>query len=382
MKKVVVHLKNRSYPIWIGRSLLRSSAKRLRSLGAAGSKVLIVSNAKVASHFLKPLRDAFHRSDFEPHHFLLPHGDERDKSARVLAALWSYMSRIPLDRSDAVVALGGGVVGDLAGFAAATYMRGVSLVQVPTTLLAQVDAAVGGKTAIDLPSAKNIVGAFYQPRMVIADIETLKTMDPRELSSQFSEVIKYGVIWDPKLFDLLERRAVSFFDATRRGRIRDRELGFLETVVRRSVQVKAKVVEQDECETKGLRMILNYGHTFAHALEAAGRYRISHGEAVAVGMVLAGNLAVRMGLFSKRDQFRQINLIQSVGLPLAISDLNRQRPGVLKCSGRQLLLFMKRDKKVRNGTLRLVLARRIGKVEIKEVAETTLEKFLEEQRSI
>ena len=357
MKRIQIRLKNKGYSVLIGRGLLARVGGLCRPLGV-GKKVLIVSNRRVARYYLRPVSKSLARAGFQVFSYLLPYGDERDKSGSVFLKLWRYMAQIPLERSSTVVALGGGVVGDLAGFAASTYMRGIALVQVPTTLLAQVDSAIGGKTAVDLPEAKNAVGTFYQPRLVISDVCVLKTLRERQFRSQFAEVIKYGVIADAGLFKLLEKKADSFFSAVRSGRFGPRELSFLETIVWRSAKVKAKVVEEDECETKGKRVVLNYGHTFAHAIEAASNFQISHGEAVAVGMVLAAGLAKKIGWINAGAERRQLELIRRSALPY--------RLGKSRASNRQLLSYMKRDKKVKNGRLRFVLPKRIGKVMLKE----------------
>ena len=353
MKKINVCLSGRPYSIVIGRDLLARAGRLMRPL-KAGKKILIVTNRKVARHYLKPLSSALVKAGYDVSSHRLPYGDERDKSAAVLAVLWRRMAGVPLERSSALVALGGGVVGDLAGFAAATYMRGITLVQVPTTLLGQVDSAIGGKTAIDLPEAKNGVGAFYQPRLVISDIGVLRTLDLKDVRSQLAEVIKYGVIADPKLFALLEEQSASFFSAWAAGIMGPREFRFLETIVSRSAAIKAGVVEQDERETKGRRIILNYGHTFAHALEGASGFRMRHGDAVAVGMVMAGALSRGRKMFSRADELRQRELIRQSGLPVSV---NSKRFSV-----QSILPFMKRDKKVRHGRMRFVLPRSIGRV--------------------
>ena len=365
MKKISVRLAHHPYSVLIGRNLLPSAGRLIKQL-KVGSKVLIVSNKKIPGTFLRLLKSSLVRSGFQVHTYLLPFGNERDKSVDVLRKIWEQMAKIPLDRTSTVIALGGGVVGDTVGFAAATYMRGISLIQIPTTLLAQVDSAIGGKTAIDLPSAKNIIGAFYQPKLVISDLETLKTLNPFEFRNSFAEIIKYGVIGDPKLFRLLEKKMTGFLAAVQRKRFGASETSFLETVISRSAQAKARVVSEDERETKGKRMILNYGHTLAHALEGASKFELSHGQAVAIGMIFAGELACRLKVFPRAAQNRQIRLIAQLGLPL-------------KCrfSSNAILSFMKRDKKVKNGKLRFVLPKRIGQVGIYEnVSEQLVRKIL------
>ncbi|MBI3999955.1 MAG: 3-dehydroquinate synthase [Candidatus Omnitrophica bacterium] len=378
MKKITVHLGNRSYPILIGKGLLAKVGSLLKPL-KLGSKILIVSNDRVADRFLgdRKFTKSLRGSGFEVFQHNLKYGYEPDKFAGELNKLWEHMSRIPLDRTSTVLALGGGVVGDVAGFATSTYMRGISLVQIPTTLLAQVDSAIGGKTAINLKSGKNIVGSFYQPRVVISDVYALKTLvnsdyGQLEFRNSFAEVIKYGVIQDSKLFDLLEEKGRWFIKAVEQKSLGFKELKFLEEVVWRSAVVKAKVVEQDERETKGRRMILNYGHTFAHALEGVSKFKIPHGEAVACGMILAGELALRMGIFSIQAQARQISLINRLSYPARYSFLSSK-----------VLSFMKRDKKVHDGKLRFVLPIRIGEVRIFEnVSENLVQDVLDRYRSV
>ena len=371
MKKITVHLGNRSYPIVIGRNLLPKVGSLLKPL-KLGSKILVVSNRKVAARFMAPVSKALHRAGFKVSSYLLSYSDERDKSERELMKLWGAMAQSGLDRSSTILALGGGVVGDVSGFAVSTYMRGLALVQVPTTLLAQVDSAIGGKTAIDLPQAKNMVGTFYQPRMVVSDIETLKTLRLKDFQNSFSEIIKYGVIQDQKLFELLEKRGRGFIAAVKQKFFGSNVFEFLEEVISRSAFVKAQVVEEDERETKGKRMILNYGHTFAHALEGVSKFKIPHGEAVACGMILAGELALRMGIFSIQAQARQISLINRLSYPARYSFLSSK-----------VLSFMKRDKKVRDGKLRFVLPIRIGEVRIFEnVPENLVRNVLDCYRSV
>ena len=258
------------------------------------------------------------------------------------------------------------MIGDLAGFAASTYMRGISFIQVPTTLLAQVDSAIGGKTGIDLSAAKNMVGTFYQPRLVLSDVSVLAKLPLVEFRNSFAEIIKYGVIQDPGLFRLLEDKLDWFLSCVASHSFGSKQWAFLETVIWRSVRIKAKVVEEDEREIKGKRMILNYGHTFAHALEGVSGFKMPHGRAVAWGMVLAGELAVRMGIFPQQAQKRQKKLVFKLGFPLQY-----------RFSARKALSFMKHDKKAVNGKLKLILPRKIGRVEVNDqVSEKEVLKVL------
>jgi len=369
MKKIKVNLKNRSYDILVGRGLLRQTGKFLKSL-SAGRKVFIISNRKIAKSagFLKPLTVSLVKSGFQVIYHELPHGNEKDKSEAELLKLWKSMSQAGLDRSSTVVALGGGVVGDVAGFAASTYMRGIRFVQIPTTLLAQVDSAIGGKTAIDLMNAKNMVGTFYQPKLVISDLDLITSVPPEVFQNSFAEIIKYGVIRDSKLFELLERYGEIFLKNLENRRLTKQDFLFLENVVARSAKIKADVVSRDEFETKGLRMILNYGHTFAHALEGASGYKLPHGRAVGYGMHLAACLAHQMGLATTGFVIRQACLIESLGLSTDVVELARKN----RLQSRVLIDLMFRDKKARDGKIRFVLPGRIGKVEVVTLQKSEL----------
>jgi 3-dehydroquinate synthase len=250
------------------------------------------------------------------------------------------------DRKSTVVAVGGGVVGDLAGFIAATFARGLDFVQVPTTLLAQVDSSVGGKVGINLPGAKNMVGCFWQPRGVLIDVDVLQSLPEREFSAGMAEVVKYGVIQDAEFFGFLERHV----DA-----INARDAAVLTQIVERCCRLKADVVEQDERELTGVRAILNYGHTFCHALEAATGYEtLLHGEGVAIGMLCASRLAERLGRIDATLTKRQKDLLESFGLPTALPEVSHE----------ELIELMYHDKKVERGKLRFVLPSRLGHVEV------------------
>jgi 3-dehydroquinate synthase len=258
-----------------------------------------------------------------------------------------------LERGSFVVALGGGVVGDLAGFVAATYLRGVDFVQIPTTLLAQVDSSVGGKVGINLKAGKNLVGAFYQPKLVLCDLDTLKSLPKREFRAGMAEVIKYGIIWDAKLFQMLETQIKGILKL---------DLSLLEQVVARCCQIKAKVVGQDEKEG-GLRAILNYGHTIGHAIEAITRYgTYLHGEAISVGQVAAGHLSEALTGLKTSEAKRIEALFKATGLPTRISLNQAQR--------KRLLEAMQLDKKVSQGQVKFVLATRLGKVSPGHSVET------------
>jgi 3-dehydroquinate synthase len=344
MRSVTVALPGRAYQVDVGSGALAGVGEGLDRLGS-GRRVALVTDAAIARSFGATVAGAVAATGRTVELLPVPSG-EASKSLRELERLYLEFARLRLDRGSAVLALGGGVVGDLAGFAAATYLRGIDLVQLPTTLLAQVDASVGGKTAIDLPVGKNLVGAFHQPRWVVADVATLATLPPRELRAGLAEVIKYGVIADAALFALLERE---------QARILAGEPEALAEIVFQSCRIKADVVTQDEREG-GLRAILNYGHTVGHGVEAAAGYTgLLHGECVAIGMTAAAAIAVRTGLLAQAEADRQRRLLQLYGLPIAI-------PAEL--DGEAILAAMRLDKKTRDDEIHFVLPRRIGAVEI------------------
>lgn len=366
MKSVKVSLGKRSYPILIGKGLLRRLGFFLSQI-QVGKKVLVVANRQVAEKigFLKVVKKSVLSAGFSFNFYKLPYGTERDKSKEGLFRLWHAMGKAGLDRRSILVALGGGVTGDLAGFAASTYMRGIPLVHIPTTLLAQVDSAIGGKTAIDLEGAKNAVGTFYEPRFVLADLETLAHLPSTAFRHSFSEIIKYGVIEDPALFELLERQGSTFLKKAGRYSWDVGSYRFLEEIVLRCARIKARVVERDECEMSGERMILNYGHTFAHALEGASCYRMVHGVAVAFGMMLAASFSEKLGLTGKTFATRQAELIRELcGVHSLAPYAKRYRLNWLKIKS----LFF-RDKKTVSGSVRFVLPLKLGAVKVVPVRE-------------
>jgi 3-dehydroquinate synthase len=334
--KLDVELADRSYPILIGAGLLQQPELFRQHLKARN--VLIVSNTTVAPLYLPALTAALEaRRRVE---VILPDG-EAHKTLSSAARVIDVLVTNRFARDSAVLALGGGVVGDLAGFAAACYQRGVDLVQVPTTLLAQVDSSVGGKTGVNHPGGKNLIGAFHQPVLVVADTRTLRTLPARELRAGIAEVIKYGLICDPQLFEWLE----THLDELLAG-----EAAALAHVIRRSCEIKAAIVGRDERE-HGERALLNLGHTFGHAAEAATAYtQWLHGEAVGAGLAMAATASVESGLMSSADQARVSALLGRAGLPMHIASVT---PEVA-------LEHMRIDKKVLGGRLRLVLMRRIG----------------------
>lgn len=347
------------YHVHVGWDLMR----RLGELFAARhprARAFLIADASVfAAHgasALRSLRDV----GVPVRYFAVPSG-EASKSLAEAERLWRWLIEEGAERRDVVVALGGGVVGDLAGFVAATYLRGVDYVQVPTTLLSMVDSSVGGKTAIDQPGGKNLVGAFHPPSLVVADVATLGTLPAREVRSGFAEVVKHAMIKDPALFALLERQAQALLAL---------DPALLPPVVRRNVWIKASVVGADERE-QGERVILNYGHTAGHALEAASGYRLNHGESVALGMAAAAGLAVRLGRLTGEDAARQNALLGAFGLPATVPD------GIV-AGPEAVLAAMARDKKVETGAIRWVLASCVGSVDVvRDVPEDSVRRSLE-----
>lgn len=310
-----------------------------------GNKILVVSNPQIWKHYGDRVVSSLTQAGFRVCHCILPAG-ERYKTPKTLQKIYDAALDSRLERSSTLLALGGGVIGDMTGFAAATWLRGIHVIQIPTSLLAMVDAAIGGKTGVNHPKGKNLIGAFHQPRFVLIDPQTLQTLPGREFRAAMAEVIKYGVIWDLKLFENLEA-------AHRLDSLRSLPLDQLTDILQRSCQAKADVVTQDEKEG-GIRAILNYGHTVGHAIESLTNYRLfNHGEAVGLGMMAAAEIAMEKGLWSKDDRDRQRHLIQKCGLPTQLP-ADFDPPQVL-----DLLLS---DKKVKDGKVRFVLPTEIGQV--------------------
>ncbi|NER26004.1 MAG: 3-dehydroquinate synthase [Symploca sp. SIO1B1] len=312
-----------------------------------GKKVLVVSNPAIFRRYGERAIAALKLVGYEVSSCTLPIG-ERYKTLKSVQKIYDAALAQRLERSSTMVALGGGVIGDMTGFAAATWLRGINFVQVPTSLLAMVDASIGGKTGVNHPQGKNLIGAFYQPRFVLIDPSVLKTLPPRELRAGMAEVIKYGIIWDAELFAKLE-------EAKRLDQWRYLDQELLSTILIRSCQAKADVVSKDEKEA-GLRAILNYGHTIGHAVESLTGYKlVNHGEAVAIGMVAAGKIAVKLQLWQEEEAQRQDALIQKAGLPT-------QLPAGLDLEA--ILDTLQTDKKVQDGKVRFILPTQIGQVTI------------------
>ena len=337
-----VNLPQQSYEIAIAPKSLDQLGEHMTSL-KLGKKVLLVSNPTIFKHFGERAIASLKVAGFEVAELTLPAG-ERYKTLNSVQKIYDTALENRLERSSTLVALGGGVIGDMTGFAAATWLRGINFVQVPTTLLAMVDAAVGGKTGVNHPQGKNLIGAFHQPRGVLIDPEVLKTLPVREFRAGMAEVIKYGVIWDAELFAQMEQ-------CDRLDQLRYLDSGMIYSILTRSCQAKADVVSKDEKEA-GLRAILNYGHTIGHAVESLTGYRlVNHGEAVAIGMVAAGQIAVELGMWQKEDTERQDALIQKAGLPTKLPE---------SVDIEAIIEALQLDKKVEAGKVKFVLPTQIG----------------------
>ena len=341
---VQVNLSERSYSIHIGSGNLHQVGLAVAALGEF-THAVVITDANVEPLHAKSCAERLAET-IDDVDLLIVEAGESSKSVEMADHLWQELLHLGADRKTLVIAAGGGVVGDLAGFIAATFARGLAFVQIPTTLLAQVDSSVGGKVGVNLPGAKNMVGAFWQPLGVVIDTEVLETLPPREYRSGLAEVVKYGVILDAEFFAYLEQQQEA---------LNRRQADVLRRVIARCCRLKADVVENDERETGGLRAVLNYGHTFGHAIEAETGYEgILHGEAVSIGMLCASRLAHRLGRIDSQLIQRQSDLLQALGLPVDVPDLDRGA----------LLAAMRRDKKVAHGRLRFVLPSRLGHVEL------------------
>ena len=355
MQTLGVALGERSYSIHVGTGLLDRTDLVLPCL--AQKKVAVVTNTTVAPLFMERLAGALARGGVEVVRIVVADGEEH-KDWGTLNTIFDALLEQRCGRDCTLVALGGGVIGDLAGFAAATYQRGVQYIQVPTTLLAQVDSSVGGKTAINHPLGKNMIGAFHQPKLVLADLDTLKTLPERELRAGIAEVVKYGLIRDAAFFGWLEANL---------DRLLARDPDALGHAVMRSVAIKAEVVGKDERE-RGLRQLLNFGHTFGHAIETGLGYGAwLHGEAVAAGMAMAADLSRELGFLSEADTGRIGSLLKRAGLPIAASGIDSKRM-------RQLMSV---DKKARQGRIHFVLLERLGAATLRaDVPAAAIERTL------
>jgi len=341
----VVETATQSYPVFVGYGLLDRLGEKMKKAALSGTAT-VISDENVFSLYGSKVEGILKNAGFVVNSFVVPPGEET-KSMDYAIKIYDFLVEHRAERDDIIIALGGGMVGDLAGFVAATFLRGMPWIQVPTSLVAMVDASIGGKVGVNHPEGKNLIGAFYQPNMVLADCETLTTLPQRELTSGWAEVIKHGLILDEEFVQFLESNF---------NRLTKLEPGLLTRAIARSAAIKAQVVSQDEREREGKRTILNYGHTIAHGLEAATQYkRFLHGEAVAIGMVGAAKLSQRLGLLPSAAVERQQALLQKFGLPTVFSGLDLT----------EITRAMELDKKIKGKAIRWVLLQDIGKVVIR-----------------
>ncbi len=356
MRTLTVNLEDRSYPIYIGADI--SLEGELYSKHISSNQIALITNEEIADLYLSEITQTLNAFDLKA--LVLPEGESQKNLETVQNAI-EFLSDNGIDRQASIIAFGGGVVGDISGFVASSYMRGIKFLQVPTTLLAQVDSSVGGKTGVNSIKGKNLIGAFYQPSAVIADTRFLKTLEPDRFSEGLAEVIKYGLIRDRDFFEWLEVNISEILSLDSKA---------MTHLIERCCKIKAEVVSQDEREGS-VRAILNFGHTFGHAIESLTEYSVySHGEAVAMGMIMASNMSHKMGMLSSEDTKRIKNLIQSMNLPVSSPDLDKN----------DFFESMKRDKKAQDGEIRLILLESIGSAKItsdypKEVLMKTISEY-------
>ena len=350
MKKIRVNLARYSYDVLIGAGLLTLVGLFLKEKGYAG-KAVVITDPNVKSRYGEVLEWSLTKNGFKVTTLVVPAGEDQ-KSLDNAVRLYEQLTDAYAERSTPIVALGGGVIGDLTGFVAATYLRGVPFVQLPTTLLAQVDSSVGGKVAVDHERLKNKIGAFHQPRLVIADTDTLKTLPKAELANGLAEAIKTAAVRGKEFFVYLEQNV---------EKLRALDISALEEAVYQCVSIKAEIVEKDERDA-GLRNILNFGHTIGHAIESVSHFGVRHGEAVAVGMVATARISNRMGLLSYSEVDRLITLVEKAGLPARMPDLDTSA----------ILKAMRHDKKVESGQVRFVLLKEIGDVIVSDEVSPVL----------
>ena len=347
MEKILVKLKEESYPIFLTREGLEDIGSVLRRMDRL-ERVTVITDSQVEKMYLEVVEKGFRVAGYQVDHLVIPAG-EKSKSLEQVTKIYDRLLELEMGRKSGLAALGGGVVGDVTGFVAATYLRGIDYIQIPTTVIAQVDSSIGGKTGVNLPQGKNLVGSFWHPRMVFCDLEVLKTLEPKEFVAGLAEVIKYGIIMDEKLFVFLEENI---------ERVLRKEIEDLFYIVRRSARDKAKVVEEDEREMTGKRTILNFGHTVGHALEASARYRgYRHGEAVAIGMVFATRLSEKLGYCKGKTAERIVSLIQRAGLPTEVPAIEAE----------DLFPIIAVDKKATAGRINFVIVEEIGKVRLEKI---------------
>ncbi len=349
MKKVTVKLAERSYYILINTGILENIGELIAEL-KLGKKGVVVTDDIVAPLYSDKVINALKKAGFDVNLISMPSG-EKHKSLETVRAIYSQMLKYELDRKSFLISLGGGVIGDLAGFAAATYMRGIPYIQIPTTLLAQVDSSIGGKTGVNLPEGKNLIGAFYQPKAVFIDIDVLKSLPKRETKAGFVEIVKHGIIKDKRFFKFLEENYTEIFSLHK---------DITEKAIARSCEIKASVVEKDEKEETGLRAILNFGHTIGHCLESLSSYeKYRHGEAISIGIVCAAEVSAKLGYTEQTDAKRIITFLQRCGLPVSFDDITPN----------DILSVIYRDKKVIDRKMRFVLIKGIGSVFVADDVE-------------
>jgi 3-dehydroquinate synthase len=355
MKTIRVNSPSKQYNVYIGAGILSQLGIRLRQKGFS-NRAFIITNPIVNELYGSSLKTELIIAGIEASILLVPDG-EKQKSLETAGILYKKLTEFGADRMTPIIALGGGVIGDLAGFVAATYLRGLPLVQVPTTLLAQVDSSIGGKVAVNYEHIKNKIGAFYQPEFVVSDIQTLRTLPVEQLNNGLAEIIKYAVIRDRPFFSYIEREMDNI-----------KLLGeqALEKTIARSAKIKADVVGRDE-KDRNLRNILNYGHTVGHAVESTAEFNIGHGQAVAIGMVVAGRISLNQGLLKREEFARLIEIIQKAGLPAKLPQMDTA--GIIEA--------IKQDKKIIGGKIRFILAKSIGNVIISDnISISEIEKAL------
>ena len=354
-KQIHLDLGENSCDVFIAQGGIDQLGAMLKKRSFKG-QVAVITNPKIDHLYGGRVRKALKTAGYKALMIQVPAG-ERYKTLRQISRIYDSLIQHHFERGDLLIALGGGVVGDMAGFAAATYLRGIPFIQCPTTVVAQVDASIGGKTGVDHAKGKNLIGAFHQPRFVCTDPAVLRTLPKREYLSGLAEVVKYGVIFDEGFFNYLEANSAA---------IRSLDLEKISYCIHRSSEIKAEIVQSDERES-GLRKILNYGHTIGHAVETLTGYsKVKHGEAVAMGMIAASRLAVRLGMLHEADVKRQVVLLEALGLPTRLPDLE---PGAI-------LNIMAGDKKVVGGEIYFVLPKKIGSVDVVKVPKKVLKHFL------
>ncbi len=340
MPSFVVKTRSLTYPVYVDWGLTNKIGDCIKYINYDGP-VYVIGDSNVLNMHGAYIEDCFNKAGIETNTKAIPAG-EINKTLKVVQDLYGWLSEKRCERGHLIVAVGGGMIGDLVGFVSATFLRGIRFVQMPTSLAAMVDASIGGKTGVNLEVGKNLVGAFYQPRMVVADLDYLQSLPKRELASGWAEAIKHGLILDESLFHIFENKIKELLRL---------EPSITAEVVRRSMEIKGDIVAQDETETEGLRILLNYGHTVGHALEAATGYSsLLHGEAVSIGMVAAGKIGLRMGLLDSEALDRYTNVLEQFGLPTSISDVDHNK----------VLDAMSLDKKSASGQISWVLLNAIG----------------------